>query len=949
MDIRLLDGFSAHEDGVELDLGGRKPRTLLALLAAAAPTTVPVDRCIQAIWGEDAPSGAKRSLQTYVSSLRAAIDPNRTGKLAGTDDGYRLVLGEGDACDLDRFRDGLSKAGAMPDPTERAAGIKEALNLWGDPLGDLAYDDWAQPHIREWNAERLAAIEEWVDAHVAAGTPGEVIADLERFTVDYPLNEDLTARLMVTLYQTGRQTDALERYRALRERMGEDLGVEPSPELQGLEERILLHDATLTPQRPTPTNLPAATRPTIERDTELETLDRLLETTRLLTITGSGGTGKTTTAQSLGARRLHDHPDGVWWVGLAGFTDASVIPNEILGSMRLAAPIGVPVVDTLLTHLANSKTLIVFDNCEHLIHEVGDLIERILRRCPDVRVVATSREQLSLAGEVSWRLPPLALPPPDGGGAATETAQALRLFALRASEANPDFRITDDNVDRVASICRRLDGLPLAIELAAARLSTMGLGELEGRLDDRMTELDAGQEGEPHQRTLGGTVQWSYDLLTSEEREVYRSLAVFRGGFDVGAVEAVSGSADAVRVLDSLVTQSLVSVDHTRTPVRYRMLEPIRQHAWNLADRHGELGPFRRAHLDWVASLASEGARHLEGPDQQAWVARFRLESDNLRAALALAEETDPVTGAAVAAGLARFWWLHAMERDPSTLDDATSFLEEGQGWATRLLVAAGDDLPPKVRARLLTALGGLLEIRTGRLAEAIEHLDAARETWRTLGDQRNEGWAQFYRGCAAWGSESAPERIDSFDLACRLHDEAEDRFGLGFAKLMRGFAYACAGDFDPAAADFGSFMELAESVRNPNMLAHAEDAVACLAVMADRRTEEDKARIVRALQRFRRLSNNACIAHGIHTGAAWLAADGQLEQAARCLGIVQAIRDRLSMVIPPYEDRTFIVEAAGLADLEAERRAAAFLEGRSMEPADGIEWVLEAIGQISE
>ena len=945
MDVRLLDGFSVHEGGLELDLGGRKPRTLLALLAAAAPTTVPVDRCIQAVWGEDAPAGAKRSLQTYVSSLRGAIDPNRLGRLLGTDDGYRLAMADQDGLDLDRFRTGLAEAHSITDPSERAEAMAVCLAMWKEPLGDLAYDDWAQVYLREWSAERLGAIEDWADAHLDAGTPGEAIADLERFVSQYPLHEGIAARLMTALYQAGRHTDALDRYRTLAEKMGDDLGVEPSPDLQALEERILLHDPSLAPRRPTATNLPPPTRPIIERTAELDVLDRLLETSRLLTVTGSGGTGKTTTALALAYRRLTDHPDGVWWMGLAGLADAGVIPNEMLGAMRLPAPVGIPPVDTLLGHLANRKSLLVLDNCEHLTEGVGDLIGQILRRCPDVRIVATSREQLSLAGEVSWRLPPLSLPPAGANRTAVEGAEAARLFALRSVEANPNFEITDENASRVASICRRLDGLPLAIELAAARLSVMGLGELEGRLDDRITELGFASEGEPHQRTLHGTVQWSYDLLTPDEQHVYRTLAVFRGGFDAGAVESITGNAEALRLLDSLVTQSLVLADHSTTPVRYRLLEPIRQHAWSRAQEHEESGDARRAHLDWIAALAAEGARHLEGPDQQTWVARFRRESDNIRFALAHAQQSDPVTGAAIAAGLARFWWLHAMERDPSALEDATSFLEEGHSWATRLLEIAGEDLPPKIRARLLTALGGLLEIRTGRLDDAIPHLDAAIETWRELDDPRNEGWAQFYRSCAAWGMESPEERVTSFDRACRLHEAAGDRFGLGFDMLMRGFAYASIGDFESASADFGSFMELAESVRNPNMLAHADDAIACLAVIADNRDGEDLERLVRSLQRFRRISNHACIAHGIHTGAAWLAADGRLEDAARCMGIVQAIRDRLTMVIPPYEDRTFIVDAAGLATLDPDRRNAAFAEGRAMEPAEGIDWVLDALG----
>jgi predicted ATPase/DNA-binding SARP family transcriptional activator len=945
VEVRLLDGFHIRDNGQEVELGGRKPRTLLALLAAHTPAAVNVDRCIQAIWGEDAPAGAKRSLQTYVSSLRAAIDPDRLGRLEGSDDGYRLNLLDDDRRDLDDFRHRTSSPEPTGSPGDTASRLTSALELWGpQPLGDLAYDEWARPFVREWETERLNAIEACARAHLAAGTPAAALAMLEQTVDEHPLHEQFTGLLMTALYQSGRQTEALDRYRILVARMGDELGVEPSPDLQDLEERILLHDPNLTPRRPTPTNLADEAKETIGRDTELGTLQSLSASARLLTITGAGGTGKTTIARALARHNLDTYPDGVWWFSLAGLSTADVLPSEMLGAMRQTSPVGTPPLETVIDHLRVRKSLLVFDNCEHLIEPVTEIIGGILRHCPEAVIIATSREQLAISGEVAWRLPPLSVPDRDDLGARSVLAsEAARLFALRARLVKTDFEVTDENATRVAAVCRRLDGLPLAIELAAARLGTMGLGELEGRLDDRFAAL-TGEGDQAHHGTLWEMVDWSYDLLPDDHQEVYRKLSVFRGGFDLAGAEAVTDVPDVVSALDSLVVRSLVVADHRRVTPRYFMLETIREHGMQLLQQHGEMDEARQLHLRWAAELVREGARHLEGPDARTWMGRFRSETDNFRAALEHSTEVDPVTGAVMTAGLARFWWGHATDGDPATLDDATSFLEEGHSWALRMLAAAGDGLTPKIRARLLTSLGGLLEIRTGRFREALGHLDEAMRALDGLDEPRLVAWAGFYRGLASWGMSPIEETFEALDRATRLAEEAGDLVARFSAQMMRGWVHATEARFDEAKADMDEVMTFAEKIGNPAVLAHAEDSLACLSIMAGWPTTQAQAQIARVIQRFRRIPNYACIAHGLHTAAAWLATEDRLEEAARAMGVVQGVRDRLNMIVPPYEDRTVIVEAAGLTRLADDVREDLFAEGRSMTPDDGIDWVLATI-----
>jgi non-specific serine/threonine protein kinase len=527
-------------------------------------------------------------------------------------------------------------------------------------------------------------------------------------------------------------------------------------------------------------------------------------------------------------------------------------------------------------------------------------------------------------------------------------ADAARLFEIRAHEAYPAFEVTDGNAARIAAICRRLDGLPFAIELAAARLRSMGLSELENHLDDRFQVLTGGSRTEvPHHQTLRGTVEWSYELLEPEERRLYRLLSVFRGGFGLDAVEFVYRSDRALDLVDALVAQSLVVADRADDTTRYRMLETIREHGHDMLAAADEVASARAAQLAYVADLVGEGARKLEGRDSAAWMLRFRTETDNIRAALGYAVAADPVAGAAMCAGLSRFWFAYATERDVTTLDDATSFLQEGKRWSEQMLEAAGPELPDKIRARLLLALGGLLDTRLGHYEDGITRLEEAEALWATIGNVRNQGWSVFYQGVASWGRIPIQETIGLLDRSVALHEEAEDAFGAGMSKHLRSLAFASAGDFDRAKPDLVASERLAQTTGNPFLLGHAEDGHALWAVAAGQASPEDRARIGDVIRHFRTLGNYACLGHGIHTAAMLLAQEGRLEEAARCLGIVTAIRDRLGMVVTPCEDRTAWVEKLGVGAMDVAIRTKAEDTGRTVELKAGIDWVLTAIEPI--
>lgn len=935
MRFRVLGPLEVEKDGKVLELGSRKQKTVLALLVANVGSAVSVDQCLVAVWGDEASMRSVRSLHTYISNLRSVIDPERQGVIEGLDGGYRLNISDADWVDWIEFT-----AADEEDPES----AESALALWrGRPFQDVE-DDWARPLITTWEEKRLACVLTWADDRIEKGDAMAVAPRLEELVDEYPLHEPLASRLLLALYVTGRQADALTACKALRKRLANELGIDPSPDIQDLEDRILAQDPTLLPRPSTPTNVPVALSETIGRERELEQLSSFLDRNRLLTITGAGGVGKTTAARDLARTRLDDFPDGVWWLELAPITDPSVLLNEMIGAMRLPPPQNEDALDYLRRIVAGSRSLLVFDNCEHLIDTVARVVTAVLGAGESVKVVATSREPLSVSGELTWALPPMSAPDVD-----VSTAEALlktdggTLFAARARQAAPDFSVTDDNAGRIASVCRRLDGLPFAIELAAARLRSMGLSELEGRLDDRFKILTGGSRTEvPHHRTLQSTVEWSYELLPPEAQTLYADVSVFRGGFDLEAAESVTDLDGIVDPLDSLVTSSLLITVTQGDTVRYHMLETVREHGEKLLEASGRRDSVRQSHLDWIGAMVREGARHLEGEQSAPWASRFRTETANIRSALAYAAEHDPVTGAAICGGLSRYWFAYATDVDVTRLEDSVSFLGEGRHWSEIMLEA---ELPPKIRARLLTGLGGLLLIRMGRFADAVKKVREAQKIWEGLEDDRNLGWAVFYEATASWSQVPIDETVAMFDRASTLHERAEDRFGTLTSTFMRGLAKAASGDVEAAKPDLLPFISLADQDISPWAKGHAHDTASLLAILEGGHDGEvlDEARA--AISNFLAIPNYACLCHAIHTVGMHLAATGQLEDAARILGVVQSIRDRLGMVLAPYEDRTFWIEDLGLNLLDERRRSALYEEARQMGADAGVEWVKSLVG----
>ncbi|MQA09068.1 MAG: AfsR/SARP family transcriptional regulator [Pseudonocardiaceae bacterium] len=635
-----------------------KVRALLANLLVHEGQLVPADRLIDDLWGDKPPSNAMGALHAKVSQLRRALDAEPGGRelVVYRSAGYLLRL-EADALDVHRFQDLTARARESDDPRTTAALLSDALALWrGQAFADFADERFAKAAITRLEEQWLAAVEDKFDALLELDGPGAVdmTAELGELVRRYPRRERLRAAQMRALYRAGRQAEALESYHELREHLRDELGLDPSPGLVTLQSAILAQDPALRaePAVPRPrTNLPAPVTDLIGREGAVAKVRASLDDGRLVTLTGPGGVGKTRLAMRAAAEPRY--PDGVWLVELAalnppsGTADVAGAVAAVLDIRDDAVPghglpPGEPVdlTDRLVGALRNKRMLLVLDNCEPVIEPVAKLAERLLQGAPGLRILATSQEPFAIAGEVLYPVAPLGLPDPGAEPAAVQRAGAVRLFVTLAAAAAPGFALDASNADAVTTICRRLDGIPLALELAATRVRAMGVRELAARLDDRFRLLSTGRrDGPDRQRTLRAMIDWSWQLLTEPERLVLRRLAVHSGGCTLEAAEVVCSADDlpAGEVLDllaRLVDRSLITVVDDGDRARYRLLESVAAYCTERLHEAGEYQRVRRRHLQYYVEHAECAAVHLRGRTQREWLERMDAETANLREAL---------------------------------------------------------------------------------------------------------------------------------------------------------------------------------------------------------------------------------------------------------------------------------------------------------------------------
>ena len=742
-----------RDDGAQQPLGSRMRRLLLAVLIARANQVVDVDRLAEALWGESQPSDPTAAVHAHVHRLRRDLGTGQE-HVVTRPPGYVFLAGPDDI-DADVFARLVTEARTAT--RQRSWGVaadkyRSALDLWrGEPYGPFSSESWIQAETTRLEELRLAALQERVETGLTLGLHAELVPDLFQLVDAHPFEERFWAQLILALYRSDRQAEALDAFKAARATLIDELGIEPGPELQRLEQRVLEQDPDLAWTEPAPSRPQAPERagirpgpdpsvrrgqlaptatPFVGREQELSAVIDLLQRHRLVSICGPGGVGKTRLAMETTGRVSDGVPDGVWHVGLAGTSDPDLVVAAI------ASAVGLDDVETgtlragLKRFLRDKEALLLVDNCEHLLESVAVLGQDLIETCPDLTILATSREPLAIPGEAVYRLSGLPLPDPDFDPVELEAVDATRLLAERARAVRPDFQIHRDNCRAVAEICRIVDGLPLALELVAARLRMMTPDEALAALDDQLRFLATDRRGVPDRhRTLRGAIAWSYELLGEPERDLLCRLAVFRGGFDLEAVAAIvpGQEEDPLELLSHLVDKSLVAADFEETTTRYTLSEPIRSYAHEQLARSGAEDDARRAHAEFYLHVAEEGDEGLSGPDQQRWVSRLELEHDNLRATWQFHVNRERWDSALDLAR--RVGWFHLLR----------GHLAEGRRWLETALDHA--DAPDREAVAEAHATAGVLAGQQGDAPGAREHFEEALELRGELGDDS---------GCAA-------------------------------------------------------------------------------------------------------------------------------------------------------------------------------------------------------
>ncbi|SHN75913.1 AfsR/SARP family transcriptional regulator [Cryptosporangium aurantiacum] len=881
--VDVLGGVRAFRDDEPLRLGGAQVRALIAALVLADGQAVTYDQLVDAIWDGSPPRAVRQALHSYVAKLRTELEPDRAARAAATvlvssPTGYSLALAD-DAVDAWRFA-ASARAGtrALRDGrlAEALSALDTALAEWGEPpYGDLSERAFLAADVARLRELWITAREEHAEAALGLGVDATLHAELDRLTREYPLRErtwELRAR---ALARDGRQADALAVLRTARTVLREELGIDPGPGLQRLEQDALdgrltdTPDATPrttdaaprttdTPRRESP-HLPAPLTPLLGRADELADLRDALAAHRLVTLVGPGGVGKTRLA--LAAARDEADGDwsaGPWFVELADLTSPSLLAVTAAGALGAA---GAQRTEDLALFLREAKALIVLDNCEHLLDAVAEFVAAVLPQCPGVTILATSREPLGVPGERLAELGPLA-----------GEAAAVELFVTRAQALIPRWRPTPDEEQQIAAICAELDGLPLAIELAAARSRTLSVDEIAASLHDRFALLVGGARTGPERlRSLEASVSLSVEDLPDRHRRLFATLSVFAGGFDLAAVRAVADGAGADDV-ETLLGKSLLTADPTARPRRFGMLESLREYGTRLL-RDTEQAAVRARHRAWVVEACEEADRHWLGRDAVRWFARVRLEQANVRAAFESAiADGDATTALRLAGALGWYWYRFG-------------HITEGIGWSSAALQLVGDGPHPRrasafIAMAPLQYLAGAHDAAAKAIGAALAEGDPATMT------------TKYVRARAFQAYLSAADPAAASAIAQQALDEARqwgDGPGEAEALAALGQIARLSGAPDRAATLLEQSIAVAR--KSEHGFAVASAGWMLVKVRLDRGEAERAVRSAVALSRF--LESEPDVTSwlvALHTLAGALGMAGEAAAGARLLGAVSAL-----------------------------------------------------------
>jgi len=904
-----------------------KPRALLAALLVADGGSRTVDELVEALWGSGAPPSARKLVQVYVSHLRRSL-PAEARIVTGRG-GYALEAPP-ELVDAVVFQQLVEESAAARRDGNHALALSlaaQAARLWrGSAYSDLAYLDFLQPEIDRLEELRLVALEERLDALVELGRHADALAETLRLAAENPLRERLQRQAMLTLYRCGRQSEALEHFAALRRRLDDELGLAPSAGVRELQRRILQQDPSLEAEPGTDPRraLPQPPNPLIGREQELADLAALLERrdARLIVLTGAGGSGKTRLALEAARHAATSYANGAVLVELAPLRDPELVVPTIAQAVGIA---DVPEpLEALAESLRSQELLLLLDNAEH-VQEATPAFVRLLARAPRLTILVTSRTVLHLSGEHVFPVPPLEL----------EAAQAL--FEQRARALQPDFRVTEEDLGTVRELCRRVDGLPLAVELAAARVRALRPQAVLDRLTERLSFLAGGPHDLPaRQQTLYETLDWSYDLLPEEDRGLLAEFSVFRGGATLSAVAEVCLAGDEGHALDRverLVDASLLLVRRTAGETRYDLLEVVRQYA---ADRLDELGAdsTRKRHAAWCVGLAERAEPELSGESQASWLSELETEHDNMRAALAYFAETGASERALrLTVLLSRFWYVRGH------LVEARRHLE------AVLPSAAGQD--PNLLRRAQTA-GASIALLQGDYTASTAFAEAALDSARRTGEPKFVANALSNLGAIVLAGGDEKRAAIVLDEALERAREGGDERITALALNNLGDLALSTGDYERAGPLFEESHALLRSRGDTANIARSLFNLGAVDLMLGANDAAD-ARFRESLELARTADDKEDLAWCVEGFAALAASEGDGVRAATLLGAAGALLARIGADYKPFERRLHkSTEAAARAACDPGAFDDATERGASLSMDEVLDTAVDARGRGS-
>jgi predicted ATPase/DNA-binding SARP family transcriptional activator len=820
VEIHLLGPMEIIGPGGLVELHGGGQRTLIARLALPPGKTVTRAALIDALWADAGPPAAPKTLHSHLAHLRRGLrEAGLTHLIATRDSGY-VLRAPADSIDAIRFenfsaqgRNALA-AGDLKTATEL---LQAALTMWrGEALTDCRSGEWQRAETTRLNEARLAATEALISARLALGEHVTAIGELEFLVIQHPFRELLWELLILALYRSGRQADALAAYQRARATLIDELGIEPGPKLRRLETAILTADPSLDqPAAPEVTvtghrfrgRLPVPLTSLVGRETDMATVRQSLAQRRLVTLTGPGGCGKTRLAVAIAAQ----YAKPVCFVDLAPLTESDLVPRAVADALSLSEQGGRSVIDSLVDHMADQELLLVLDNCEHLVGTCAQLAGVLLSGCPELQVLATSREPLHVPGETVHALRPLATPDPGARNSYRDLLHydAVRLFLDRAQDSGAQIGTDGATAHEVALICARLDGLPLALELAAARTAALPVHQIAEHLHDRLHTLFSGSHAaRPQHRALHTTIKWSYDLLNPDERALFRRLAVFTGGFGLSAVTELWPHDNAADLLGRLVEKSLVTKE-TGTP-RYRLLDTIHQFA--TAQLVGdELAGARRRHAEFHLALAEHAEEHLDRASAVEWLDRLATEHENLRAAMAWTlTHPDPALALRLAGSLSRYCRLRG-------------HYGEGRKWLTDALDRGGQ-APDALRAKAFAGAVTLTFLQCDYDA-AVLLAKQSLDLYQSLGDVHGVATTRLLLGSIYREHASYQQALEYHRSALETFQAMDDAPGIARALQLCAFTAWLQGDLDSAAEwarlSLRRFQELGDAEATASALMH--------------------------------------------------------------------------------------------------------------------------------